>query len=106
MSNVVRLFSHEQIEKSADPTSVTIAVADFLGVFAELARAMKLFSKNLDSIEHVIDLIGDSEARKRQDQLREESTMAVLELSQVIRMLPILQISADLGIGASEVRGP
>jgi hypothetical protein len=94
MSNVVQLFVHEQIENPADPT--TIAVADFLAVFAELERAIKDFSKHLDLIDQFIDPIGDPEARKRQDLLREASTIAVLNLFQAIRTLPILQISAML----------
>ena len=96
MSNVVQLFAHEQIENPANPTNVTIAVANLLAVFAELERATKELSKHLDSIDHFIDPIANPEARKRQDQLREASTIAVRSLSQAIRTLPILQISAIL----------
>jgi|SRR5450432_57656 hypothetical protein len=102
MSNVVQLFAHEPIENPANPA--TTAVADLLAVFAELDRAIRQFSKHLDSIDDFIDPTGDPEVRKRQDQLREASAIAVRNLSQAIRTLPILQISAILE--AARVPGP
>jgi hypothetical protein len=73
-------------------------------VFRELERAIKDLSKHLDLIDQFIDPIGDPEARKRQDLLREASTIAVRNLSQAIRMLPIFQIRAILE--AAQVPGP
>jgi hypothetical protein len=102
MSNVVQLFAHEPIENPANPA--TIAVADLLAVFAELVHATKEVSKHLDWIDHFIDPIGNPEARKRQDQLREASAIAVHNLTEAIRTLPILQISAILE--AAQVPGP
>jgi hypothetical protein len=104
MSNVVQLFAHEQMENPANPTNVAIAVVDLLAVFAELERATEELSKHLDSVDHFIDPIGNPEARKRQDQLREASTIAARNLSQAIRKFPILQISAILE--PEQVRSP
>ena len=90
MSNVVRLFAHEKIENSANPTNAKVAVVDLLAVFCELERAIKDLSKQVDLIDQFIDPIRDPEARKRQDLLREASTIALRNLSQAIRTLPIL----------------
>jgi hypothetical protein len=61
MSNIVQLFVHEQIENPANLTNATIAVADFLALFAELARDQR-HSRDLDSIDHLFDPIRDPEA--------------------------------------------
>jgi hypothetical protein len=79
-------------------------MANFLAGFDELARTIKELSKHLDSIDHLIDPIGDPEARQRHDQLRKESAIAVRKLSQAIKQMPISQIDALLE--SEQARGP
>ena len=85
MTNVVRLFGRMQIEKQADPANVTIAQTNVLAMCAELEGAIEELLNRFVVIDDVIDLLGDPEARKRQDQLREALTIAALKLSQAIK---------------------
>jgi hypothetical protein len=94
MSNVFQLFGKEKSENQSNPiTGATIAVASVMAMNAELERAIKELSKYFDAIDHLIDSLGDTEARKL-GQLREALTIATLKLSQAIGTLPSLRITA------------
>jgi hypothetical protein len=79
-------------------------MANLLAGFAELACTMKELSKHLDSIDDLIDPSGDPEAWKRQEQLRKASAIAVRNLSQAIKKVPISKIDALLA--SKHARGP
>jgi exonuclease VII small subunit len=95
MSNVFQLFGKEETENPSPPiTGATIAFAIVTAMNAQLERAIQELSNHFDAIDQVIDSLGDPEARKLQGQCREALTIAALKLSQAIRTLPSLKITA------------
>jgi hypothetical protein len=95
MSNVFHSFGKDKSENASNPnTGGTIAVADIMAMSPELKREIKALSKQFDAIEYVIGSLADPEPRKLQDQLRNELTIAALNLSQAIRKFTSLQVRA------------
>lgn len=96
MSNVVPIF---QEEMSGGPDSlvakVTQNVADIVGVSAQLARAVRDLSTQLDAIEKIADTLSDADAqaciKRSLTSNRDSLIRAMVALSQQIGHLPVLQ---------------
>jgi hypothetical protein len=96
MSNVFSLFQEKKIEGPMDPARrVTIAVGEIMASNAQLVRAVKELSKHLDAVDHVIEALGETDAKESLMHLskinRESLVQAVRELSQQHIKLPALR---------------
>ena len=87
MNNVVQLFRQEKIVGPSDPDTIVIfAVTDILASHADLTLTIKALSEHLDALDHIIDVLSDSDTRARCEQearrSRESLTNAMLDLSR------------------------
>jgi hypothetical protein len=98
MNNVVPLFKQETIDNHPTDNSLPIAIADILASCMQLSHAVRGLSKGFDAVDHVIDGLGEAEAKNQLDQLTNLTSKALAaamhELSQAIKQLPRLQIDA------------
>ena len=92
MSNVVPLFRDENGPGSMDPESRSpIAVAKFVASVASLAPAIRELCAHLDTIDGLIESLGDPDAQKQkmqtQEIIRESLILAIQELSREVKRL-------------------